>query len=131
MAAATLRRPFRFARAYRVPALLLGITPRTSYVEVSPEELRVRFGPWRLRTSLTNVVAVHLTGDYGYLKSAGPPHLSLADRGITVATNGDAGACVRFAEPVRVLYPTGRWLRHPAATLTVDDPEQVASALAM
>ncbi len=117
-----MRFPFRFVPAYRVPALVLGITPRTAYVETTDTELVVRFGLWRLRTGLSNIVGIERSGGFGYLKTAGPPHLSFADRGVTFATNGDAAVCVRFAEPVTVLDPTGR-IRHPGATLTVADPD--------
>jgi hypothetical protein len=124
-----MRFPFRFTRPYRIAALPLGVTPRTAYVEVADGLLKVRFGLWRLETRLTNVSGHEPSGDFGFLKTAGPPHLSLADRGITFATNGDHALCVTFHEPVRVLDPTGR-LRHPAATLTVADPPALAAALA-
>jgi hypothetical protein len=124
----TLRFPFRFAPAYRPPALLFGITPRTSWVQVGDGVLRVRFGPWSLTTPLSNVAGVEETGGFAYLKTAGPAHLSLADRGVTFATNGDRALCVRFHEPVRGIDPTGR-IRHPGATLTVADPPAVRRAL--
>jgi hypothetical protein len=122
------RFPFRFAAAYRAPALLLGIVPGTALVELRGGRMLVRFGLWRLETSLANVAGHEQTGPFSYLKTAGPPHLSFADRGITFATNGEAALCVRFHEPVAVLDPTG-WLRHPAATLTVADPAGLAEAL--
>ncbi|MCW2816440.1 MAG: hypothetical protein JWN84_3895 [Nocardioides sp.] len=123
------RHDFAFARAYRLPALALGITGSTAWVELGPTGLRVRFGLWRLHTPLANVADVRRTGGFGFLKTAGPPHLSFADRGVTMATNGDAAACVAFHEPVAVLDPTGR-LRHPAATLTVADPDRFAAEVA-
>jgi hypothetical protein len=119
-----VRFPFAFTRPYALAGLPLGITTRTAWVEVS-ERLEVRFGPWRLSTPLSNVAGTELTGDYGFVKTAGPPHLSFADRGVTFATNGDRGVCVQFHAPVRVLWP----LTHPAATLTVADPEALRRAL--
>ncbi|MEJ7831453.1 MAG: hypothetical protein WKF79_00925 [Nocardioides sp.] len=119
---------FQFAPAYRLPALAFGIVRRTTWVEVAAEELRVRFGPWSLRTPLANVVDVTAAGDFGFLRTAGPAHLSFADRGITFATNGRRGVCVTFAEPVRVLDPTGQ-LRHPGATMTVADVDGLMRAL--
>lgn len=110
---------FAFAPAYRLPAALLGITPWTSRVVLGAEELRVRFGPWSLTTPRSNVQDASLTGGFAWHRTAGPPHLSFTDRGVTFATNGDRAVCVRFHEPVRVLDPTGRLLRHPGATLTV------------
>jgi hypothetical protein len=120
-----MRFPFAFARSYLVAGLPLGITPRTAHVEVDDAELRVRFGAWQLRTPRSNVAGTELSGDYAFLKTAGPPHLSFTDRGVTFATNGDRGVCVRFHEPVRVLWP----LKHPGATLTVADPEGLRRAL--
>lgn len=123
-----LRFPFRFAPSYRGPALLFGITPATARVEVGDGELRARFGPWSLRTPLANISSVQRSGCFGYLKTAGPAHLSFTDHGVTFATNGDDAVCVTFHEPVRVLDPTGR-LRHPGATFTVADPPGLLAAL--
>ena len=122
------RFPFRFAPSYRLPALMFGVTPATAWVEVDELELRARFGPWSLHTPRANIASVEETGGFGYLKTAGPAHLSFTDRGVTFATNGDRAVCVRFDEPVRVLDPTGR-LRHPGATLTVADPPALVAAL--
>ncbi|EAP98133.1 hypothetical protein JNB_14253 [Janibacter sp. HTCC2649] len=120
---------FAFAPAYRLPALILGIRPRTAHVTVTADELRVRFGPWRLVTPLTNIATTEITGNFGWLKTAGPPHLSFADRGVTFATNGERALCVRFLEPVAGIDPT-RTIKHPGATLTVADPESLQRALA-
>jgi hypothetical protein len=123
------RFPFRFVRSYQLAALPFGVTPATSGVTVAEDELRVRFGLWSLRTPVHNVAGVEQTGAFSFVRTAGPPHLSFTDLGVTFATNGDQALCVRFTEPVRVLDPTGRVLRHPAATLTVADPAALASAL--
>jgi hypothetical protein len=120
---------FAFAPSYKIPGLLFGVTPRTAWVEVDDDRLSVRFGPWSLRTPLTNVTDVTITRDYAFLKTAGPPHLSFTDRGVTFATNGDAGVCVSFAKPVRGIDPTGR-ITHPGATLTVADVEGLRRRLA-
>jgi hypothetical protein len=122
------RFPFRFARAYRLPALVFGVVPATTWVEVDDEQLRARFGPWSLRTPLTNVAEVRETGGFHFAKTAGPAHLSLADHGVTFATNGAHAACVLFHEPVKAIDPTGR-LRHPGATFTVADPPALIAAL--
>ena len=83
---------------------------------------------WRLRTAVDNVEDVEESGDYAFVKTAGPAHLSLADRGITFATNADQGLCVRFVDRVRVDLPLGH-LRCPAATLTVADPAALRADL--
>jgi hypothetical protein len=120
--------PFRFTPAYRVAALPFGVLPRTTGVVLTDTDLVVRFGPWRLRTPRGNVAGVEQTGGFGFMKTAGPAHLSFADRGVTFATNPDQAVCVRFHEPVKVMDPTGR-LRHPGATMTVADPVTLARAL--
>jgi hypothetical protein len=122
------RFPFRFTRAYLLAGLPFGVTPRTTWVQLTRDELFVQFGPWRLRTPRSNVDGVEETGGFAFLRTAGPAHLSLTDRGITFATNGDDAVCVRFHEPVKVFDPTGH-LRHPAATLTVADPPALMRAL--
>ncbi len=111
---------FTFTRAYRIAAAPFGIRPATAWVEVNDTELRARFGPWRLTTARENVVAAEPSGGYTFVKTAGPAHLSFADKGLTFATNPDHGVCLRFEEPVPVLDPTGR-LRHPGLTVTVTD----------
>ena len=123
-----MRFGFRFTPAYRIPALLFGITPSTAYVEVTDEELSVRFGLFRLRTPLTNVESWEESGGFSYVKTAGPARGSFSDHGVTFATNPDAAVCVLFHEPVSVLDPTGR-IRHPGATVTVEDPQALANAL--
>lgn len=123
-----LRFPFAFAAAYRVPGLLFGVTPLTAWVEVDDTELRARFGPWSLKTPRSNVAGTQETGGFAFLKTAGPPHLSFTDRGVTFATNGDRAVCVTFHEPVKAIDPTGR-IRHPGATLTVAHPAALIRAL--
>ena len=83
--------------------------------------LSVRFGPWSLRTPVHNILEAVETTDFAYLKTAGPAHLPFADRGITFATNGDRGLCLRFADPVPAIDWVG-FIRHPGATVTVSDP---------
>ena len=102
---------FEFAPAYRLPALALGITPRTAWVEVDDTELRVRYGPWRLRTPLDNVSSAQLLpGPFRWYRTAGPPHLSLADK--------------MAGTPERVL----RFLRDLAANI-MDELGEVAGLL--
>jgi hypothetical protein len=118
------RFPFRFAPAYLAAALPFGVTPRTAWVQLD-DHLTVRFGPWHLRTSLSNITGVEQSWNYSFVKTAGPAHLSFTDRGVTFATNGDRGLCVCFGEPVRALWP----LSHPGATMTVADIDGLQQAL--
>ena len=119
---------FRFAPAYRGPALIFGITSRTAWLEVDPETLPARFGPWRVQTPLTNIAGVKLTGPYAFLKTAGPARLAVTDRGLTFATNGDRGVLITFRTPVPGMELTGV-LRHPELTVTVSDVDGLASLI--
>jgi hypothetical protein len=119
---------FRFTPAYRRAARLFGVTPDKAWVEVDGESLDARFGPWTLRTPLANIRAVEITGPYAFLKTAGPAHLGITDRGLTFATNGDRGVLITFRQPVPGIAPTRR-LRHPELTVTVADVDGLASLL--
>jgi hypothetical protein len=118
-------------------AAAVGVLPRTTSLVLDDDELSIRFGPWSLRTPRANIAGAEVTGPYRALKVAGPPHLSLRDRGITFATNRRAGTCIRFHEPVTALLPYGDrlarlpfgGLRHPAATVTVTNPNDLANRL--
>lgn len=119
---------FAFAPAYAAPARAFGVTPRTTTVEVGPRWLYVRYGPWRLVTPRSNVASAELTGGFAWHRTAGPPHLSLSDRGVSFTTNGERALCLRFHEPVPAIDPTAT-IVHPGATLSVADPESLAEAL--
>lgn len=106
----------------------LGITPWTTSLRIEGGRLHVRFGPWSLSTTLDNVEDTCVTGPYQMVKVAGPPHLSLADRGVTMATSTRRGVCIRFREPVPALVPKGM-LRHPALTVTVKEPDRLMEVL--
>jgi hypothetical protein len=123
----TVSFPFRFHPLFRLAALPFGVRDDAS-VQIGDDELRVRYGPWRLRTPLSNVRAVEVTGPYAWPKVIGPPHLSFADRGLTFASNPDRGVCIRFSRPVPGIEPVGV-LRHPSITVTVDDPAVLAELL--
>jgi len=119
---------FAFSPTYAAAARPFGITAATTSVEVGPHWLFVRYGPWKLLTPRTNVVAAHVTGDFSFIKTAGPPHLSMSDRGVSMTSNGDRALCLEFAQPVTAIDTTGV-IRHPGATLAVADPEGLAAAL--
>lgn len=119
---------FAFTRAYRVAGAPFGVTPRTAWAEIDDDRLSVHFGPWRLRTSLDNIADATITGAFAFIKTAGPAHLSLADRGVTFATNGERAVCLQFHDPVTAIDPIGL-IPHPNATLTPADPEAFVAAL--
>ena len=120
---------FRFTPGYQLAGLPFGVTPWTARVQVDAEVFAIRFGWWRLRTPVTNIVETVVTGPFGFLRTAGSARLSLADVGLTCATNGERGLCIRFGQPVRGIEPFGL-IRHPAVTVTVADPERLATFLA-
>ncbi len=119
---------FEWESRYRLPALVFGLMPRTAWVEVTPTELHVRYGLWHLRSALSNISGVETSGSYTFVKTAGPPHVSFKDHGISFATNSRQGLCVSFREPVPGIDPSKR-IKHPGATLTVADVAGLAQAL--
>ena len=119
---------FRFDHRYRLAAAPFGVTPKNSSVEVIGGTMTARFGPWRVQTPVANVAGCEETGPFSFLKTAGPAHLSFADRGLTFASNGESGLCIRFVEPVRGIDPLGR-IRHPGLTVTVEGISELRTAL--
>jgi hypothetical protein len=117
---------FRFDPPFRVALALLGVRPATAGITVDGAWLTARFGPWRLRTSRSNVTTARRTGPYRWWRAIGP-RLSLVDRGVTFGTSTTAGVCIEFAAPVPAL--AGRRLRHPGLTVTVADPDALVRAL--
>ncbi len=119
---------FRFSPGYRAAGLCFGILPTTTEATITADAVSARFGPWHAHTSLDNIRDVAVTGPYAFLKTAGPAHLGLTDRGLTFATNGDQGVRLRFHTAIRGIEPTGL-LRHPELTLTVADVDTFAARL--
>ena len=111
---------FLFTPAYRAAGLCFGVLPGTTEASITADAISVRFGPWRVLTSLDNVHDVAITGPYSFMKTAGPAHLGLSDRSLTFATNGQQGVQLSFRSPIRGIEPTGL-LRHPQLTVTVAD----------
>jgi hypothetical protein len=118
---------FEFSRPLSWPLALIGVTPWTAHVDVSDQDFAVRFGPWSLTTPLSNIEGATVTGPYLPFKVLGP-HISLADAGVTFGATWRRGVCVRFRRPVAGALPTGL-LKHPAVTVTVADPERLATIL--
>ncbi|MFK3984611.1 hypothetical protein ACI2K4_30090 [Micromonospora sp. NPDC050397] len=123
----TRRFGFAFARPFRLPLAVVGVRPDTAWVDIRPDGLTVRYGPWRLHSPLENVTGAERAGPYKWWRVLGP-HLSMVDRGVSFGTTAAAGVCIRFRDPVPGLVPGGR-LRHPAVTVTVDDPDGLVQAL--
>lgn len=119
---------FRFDPAYERLARLFGVTPDRAWVEIRDEVFEARFGPWRVRTPLSNVAAAELTGPYAFLKTAGPARLAITDRGLTFASNGERGVRISFHSRVAGIERSGR-IGHPELTVTVLDVDGLMEAL--
>jgi hypothetical protein len=120
---------FRFDTAFALAALPFGITSGRAEVEVRDGTLHARFGPWEVHTPVDNIAAVHRTGPFSLPRVIGPPRVSMADRGLTFASTTDGGLCIEFHHPVPGVLPVGV-VRHPALTVTVEDPDALARDLA-
>lgn len=111
---------FRFSTAQRVVGVPFGVVPFTTGVRLDDGGLRVRYGPWRLSTSLDNIAGATRTSGFTVAKTAGPPHLSFSDRGVSFTPNAEAAVCLTFHRPVKGIDPTGL-ITHPGATLGLAD----------
>ncbi|MGW0808523.1 hypothetical protein [Nonomuraea sp. NPDC002799] len=118
---------FAFEDRYRPLLAVLGIRPDTCELVLTDELLRVRFGPWLVLSPRGNVAEAEVSGPYSPLKAIGV-RISPADRGLTFGSSTEKGVCVRFRRPVSGSEPLGL-LRHPALTVTVDDPAGLAGSL--
>ena len=124
----TRRFEFAFDPRYRHIQRLITITPGRAWLEVGPELLRAKFGPYGLETPIANVERAEITGPYSYWKTAGPARLGITDGGLTFATNGDRGVLITFREKVRSKGPLAA-LKHPELTVTVADVDGLATLL--
>lgn len=122
------RFPFAFDPRYQRVNRWFGATPQRCWVTVDDHEVDARFGRWKLRTPLSNIKAVAITGPYAFLKTAGPARLGVTDLGLTFATNGSRGALMTFHERVPGIEPLGL-LRHGELTVTVADTERFAETI--
>jgi hypothetical protein len=123
-------RAFRFEvdDGLRPWSRLFLVHPELASVRVEDGWLSAWMGRWSIATPVTNIAEVTMTGPYRWWKVAGPAHVSVADRGLTLATATGRGVCVSFVEPVRGFEPTGT-VRHPALTVTVADPDGLMAAV--
>lgn len=121
------RQRFAYALDRRFGLLigLIGADLRRDGVELDAECFSARLGPIRLATERTNVAGAHVTGPYHWWKAIGIRR-SLADTGLTFATNARAGVCIHFAIPVP--SPLRR-AGHEALTVTVADPDGLVAVL--
>ncbi|WP_181783883.1 hypothetical protein [Pseudonocardia pini] len=120
---------FRFDTLARPVLALLGVRPATCGIRVDDGLLDVRFGRWRVRTPIANVVSAAESGPFAAWRALGP-RLSLADRGLTFGSSVRGGVCLTFHDPVPGLLAwTG--LRHPSLTVTVARPASLVRQLTL
>lgn len=120
--------PFEFEPRYRRAGRVFGVTPGSTSITVTDTGLQARFGPWRATVALDNIDKVQVSGPFAFLKTAGPAHLGLTDRGLTFATNSHAGVYLEFHEPITGIDPFGL-IKHPNLTLTPADTAGLAALL--
>jgi len=118
---------FEFEPRLQPLLALIGVTPGTAHVTLTPERLVARFGPWSFETPIENVEEVCRTGPYRWYTAIGPRG-SFVDRGLTFGTTTEGGVCVLLREPVPGLLPFGS-LRHPGITLTLAEPDRFTASL--
>jgi hypothetical protein len=118
---------FRFEPKYRALLRGFGVTPRTARIMVSNGDLDVRFGPWHLRTPLSNIASIERSGPYKWYRAIGIRG-SLADSGVTFGTTTEGGLCVLFKERVPGLLPFGL-RKHEGMTVTPEDIDGLEIAL--
>jgi hypothetical protein len=113
-------------RRYLPVLLPLLLRPSRDGVSLTDEgALVATFGFFGVTTPLTNVVGAHVTRGYRWWTAVGV-RLSRADDGLTFGTNSRAGVCIHFRDKVPSRL---RRSGHSALTVTVADPDGLASAL--
>jgi len=122
------RFPFEFESRYRRILWLLSVTPARSGVEIGDGSFRVRFGPWRVQTDVSNIRCAEETGPYQALRAIGP-HISMADQGLSFGSTTRGGVCLLFHDPVPGRETLGL-INHPGLTVTVEDPVGLIDAIA-
>ncbi|PZS26950.1 MAG: hypothetical protein DLM61_17530 [Pseudonocardiales bacterium] len=118
---------FVFTPAIRPVLRLVGVSPVTAGVDLTPTHVLIRFGWWRISLQRSNIRTATVTGPFRPWKALGP-RLSLADKGLTLGTNSDRAVCLTLRQPIAGLLP-GWLLRHPNLTLTVARPDELAALL--
>jgi|GEM_PF-1109339 len=120
--------PFAFSDPLALPLRAAGIWPFSSVVTVTARDLRIRYGPWSVRTPLTNVASAKVIPGPGWLDVIGPPRVALRDGSVTFATARTRAVRLRFLDPVPGAVPLS-FVRHPSVTVTVRDPEGLVAVL--
>jgi hypothetical protein len=103
------------------------VRPANSYVFVDIDVLDVKFGPWRITTYATNVLAAEPTGTLSLWRSLGA-RCAGGQHALTFGSDSTGGLRIRFRNAVHRLdsdSPIG----HLTLTVTVQDPERLIARL--
>jgi hypothetical protein len=119
---ASTRFPIRLGRRSRPLLRLFGATPDNSYVDLDGE-LDARFGFFRVRTPISNIVSWRVEGPWLWITAIGV-RTNLRHRDVTFGGNHHGGVRVDFRERVR-FGP----MHIPALYVTVADLDGLARAL--
>jgi len=119
---------FHFDRRFIPVDRMIGVTAHSAVVELDDRMFTARFGRWTVATPIANLASAVVTGPYSLAKVLGPPRLSLADGGLTFATNAASGVCVSFRVPVSGLLPLGL-MTHKSLTVTVREAGALAETI--
>ena len=119
---------FSFGDPLNLPLRAFGIWPFTTVVAVTANEVQLRFGPWSMRTPVRNIASARVVPAPSWIDVVGPPRVSLRDGSVRFATDRKRAVELRFMEPVAGGVPLS-FVRHPAVTVTVRDPEGLVALL--
>ena len=117
------RFPIRLGRRSRPLLLLFGARPANSYVEINGQ-LEARFGFFRIRTPMTNVVSWRIEGPWLWLTAIGVRR-GIRHGDLTFGGNHQGGVRLDFAQPAGE-----RFVQTNTLYVTVADMEGFAAALA-
>jgi hypothetical protein len=117
------RFPIRIGRRSRPLLRLFGVREDNAYVDLN-DELDARFGFFRLRTPVTNIVSWSIEGPWLWITAIGVRR-SVRHGDVTFAGSHRGGVRVNFRE-----HPHLGPLRPPALYVTVEDLDGFAAALA-
>ena len=120
MAARTF--PIRLGRRSLPLLRVFGVRPGNAFVVVD-DDLDARFGFFRIRTPLGNVVGWRIEGPWRWITAIGVRR-SVRHGDLTFGGSARGGVRVDFRDPVR----SGRF-RIPALYMTVEDLEGLGAAL--
>jgi hypothetical protein len=125
--AAPIVHRFDFAPATRPRLALLGVHPTTAWIRIEGHLLDVRFGRWRLATTLENVVSAGVRTPPPVRWRRRVEHSGTTGT-LVLATGGRGGVHIRFARPIPGAGPLAG-CADPALLVTVTRPDRLVADL--